>query len=178
MPIASQFLLVVTVLVAGIWDIRFRRIPNVLVASAILLGLALNPFLFGWTGLRTSLLGLGLSFAVYFPLYLLRGMGAGDVKLMMAIGTIVGPGPWFLIFVCTGLLGGVLGIVLLVARRRFRRTFDNLAYLLHRLSHFRRPYEGVPELDVTSGSGLRLPHGAVIALGSFAFLSITKMLGS
>lgn len=175
MPIATQALLLVTILVAAYFDLRFRRIPNWLVLSAILLALALNTFLFALPGLRTAGLGLGLAFAVYFPLYLLRGMGAGDVKLMMAIGALVGPGPWFLIFICTGLLGGVVGLIVLFARGRFRQSLWNIAFLLNRLVHFQAPYAGNPELDIRSGKGLRLPHGVVIALGTIAFLVIAKL---
>ena len=73
------------VAIAAVYDIRFRRIPNWLVLTGLVLGLGLNTFLFRWPGARASLLGIGLAFLIYFPLYLLRGMGAGDVKLMAAI---------------------------------------------------------------------------------------------
>src|SRR5262249_21483655 len=78
-PIAIQLVLSVLVIVAAVYDARFRRIPNWLVLSGLVLGIGLNGFLFEWSGLRTSFLGLGVAFLVYFPLYLLRGMGAGDV---------------------------------------------------------------------------------------------------
>src|SRR5215831_17994976 len=108
MTLASQWVLLSLVVAAGVYDILYRRIPNWLVASGLAVGIALNLFLFGWTGLKSSLLGIGLAMAVYFPLYLLRGMGAGDVKLMMAVGAIVGPGTWFGILIFTGILGGVV----------------------------------------------------------------------
>jgi prepilin peptidase CpaA len=178
MPFAIQFVLAGAVFVAAVYDIRFRRIPNWLVLAALLLGLALNGFLFGGGGLLTSLKGIGLAFVIYFPLYLLRGMGAGDVKLMMAIGSLVGPGPWFIIFLCTGLLGGILALAFLLLRRRFRHTLWNVGFLVTRLARFEAPYAGNPELDLRTDKGLRLPHGAVIALATVAMISLTRIFPS
>jgi prepilin peptidase CpaA len=175
MPLATQVLLIILVLIAGYYDIRFRRIPNWLVLSGLVLGLALNSFLFEWAGLRASLLGIGLAFIVYFSMYLLRGMGAGDVKLMMAIGSLVGPGPWFFILISTGILGGIVAVILLLSRGRLRHTFWNVGFLLDRLMHFEAPYATNPELDVRSGKGVRLPHGAVIAAGVIVFLAAIKI---
>lgn len=174
MALATQILLILLVLIAAYYDIRFRRIPNWLVATGLVLGIALNSFLFEWSGLRASLLGIGLAFLVYFPLYLLRGMGAGDVKLMMAIGSLVGPRPWFLILIFTGIIGGIIAVVLLLSRGRLRHTFWNLGFMIQRLLRLQAPYAN-PELDVRSGQGLRLPHGAVIALGVMAFIAAMKM---
>jgi prepilin peptidase CpaA len=178
MPLASQIVLLLLVLTAGIYDIKYRRIPNWLVATGLLLGVILNTFLFEWTGLKASLLGIGFAFIIYFPLYLLRGMGAGDVKLMMAVGALVGPASWFAIFIVTGILGGVIAVVLLLARGRLRKTFWNVGFLLHRLMQLKAPYADNPELDVRSGQGLRLPHGAVIALGTVLFITISRFMSA
>src|SRR2546425_3492211 len=91
LPLELQVLLVLIVGTAAIYDLRFRRIPNWLVLLGLVFGLGMNTYLFHWEGLRRAGLGLGLAFLVYFPLHLLRAMGAGDVKLMAAVGSIVGP---------------------------------------------------------------------------------------
>jgi len=95
MPPITQVLLLLVVIPAAFFDIRQRRIPNWLVLTGVVAGIGLNTFLFydnpsPVSGLWFSLQGLGIAFLVYFPLYLLRGMGAGDVKLMGAVGAIVG----------------------------------------------------------------------------------------
>src|SRR2546430_1589063 len=104
-PPAIRILLEILVIVAAIWDIRTRRIPNWLTFPGIVLGIALNSFLYQpvgpWFGLVLSLKGLGLAFIVYFVLYLLHAMGAGDVKLMAAIGAAAGAMNWFGIFLLT-----------------------------------------------------------------------------
>ena len=168
-PLVFQILLVLLVAVAAVYDIRFRRIPNWLVLTGLILGVGLNSFLFEWRGLRFALLGLGLAMLIYFPLYLLRGMGAGDVKLMAAIGSLMGAANWFGIFIITALVGGVVAVFLLLSRGRLRHSLWNVGYLLQRLGTFQAPYAR-EELDLSSPKSLKLPHGVVIAFGSLLFL--------
>lgn len=170
LPLILKVLVAFVVIVAGVYDIRFRRIPNWLVLPALVLGMALNGFLFERGGFYNSVLGFGLAFIVYLPLYMLRGMGAGDVKLMAAVGAIVGWGNWLIIFVITGLLGGVLAILLMLAKGRLRKTLWNVGYILSEMIHGRAPHLYREELDIHSPKAVTLPHGAVIALGCMAFL--------
>src|SRR5580704_17437778 len=128
LPVILQIALLLLVAIAAVYDIRFRRIPNWLVLTGLLAGVVLNTLLLEWSGVRASLLGISLAFLIYFPLYLLRGMGAGDVKLMAAIGAIVGPANWIGIFFFTAIVGGVVAIALLAARSQFRRGFSNAGY--------------------------------------------------
>lgn len=176
MPFVNQVLLALLVMTAGAFDILTRRIPNWLVATGLLTGLAMNILLFEWDGLRASLLGIGIATVIYLPLYALRAMGAGDVKLMMAIGAMVGPGPWIGIFLITGVLGGAVALCMLALRKGLGRTSANVRQIIVSLAHFRAPYAENPELDVRSERALRLPHGAVIAVGTIVFLSIGKLL--
>ncbi len=171
-----QYLLLAIVLIAAYFDIRYRRIPNWLVGPALLIGFAVNTLLFGWAGLAHAGLGFGLAILIYFPLYMLRGMGAGDVKLMAAIGALVGWRIWLAIFIFTGLLGGVLAIVLILIRGRLRRTFTNTFYILWDLMNLRQPYLRSAEVDVRSDKAFRLPHGAVIALGAVTLCGIMTFL--
>jgi len=165
-----QFALAALVLAAGAYDLRYRRIPNWLVLAGLGLGFLLNTYLRGWVGLRGVLLGLGLAMLVYLPLYLIRGVGGGDVKLMMAVGAIAGPMQWLYIFTLTSILGGVLAFAILMARGRLARALRNIGLILRRLVALKAPYEGNEELDVRSGKAMRLPHGAVIALGTLLYL--------
>ena len=105
---AIQILVAVIVIAAAATDLRSRRIPNWLTLSGVCAGLLLNWYMEGLVGIRTSLEGLALGFGVYFVLYCLRAMGAGDVKLMAAVGAIVGPQNWVWVFIATAIAGGVL----------------------------------------------------------------------
>jgi prepilin peptidase CpaA len=172
-PVAIRVGLGLLVLTAAIYDLRFRRIPNWLNLSGIILGFGLNIFLFQWGGMVKAGEGMLLAFAVYLPLYLLRGMGAGDVKLMAAVGALVGPGYWFQIFIATALLGGATAGLYALAKRRLMDTLFNLYFLLKDLVTLQAPYRTNPQLDFRHPQSLSLPHGVLIAIGSFVFLACT-----
>jgi prepilin peptidase CpaA len=163
---AIRILLSLIVIPAAALDIKTRRIPNWLSLSGVVLGIALNVFLFETSGLWFSLEGLGLAFAIYFVLYLLHGMGAGDVKLMAAVGAVAGPPYWLLILVLTSLAGAVAGLLLIAAKGRFRKTLDNILLILVSFRHGHLPYTANPQLDVRSPQALRLPHAVMIAVGT------------
>jgi prepilin peptidase CpaA len=170
----GQILLGILVAIAAVFDIRYRRIPNWLVLAGIVVGLAWNVSDSGWSGLLRSSEGLGLGFILYFPLYLIRARGAGDVKLLAAVGAVAGPGNCLWIFLLTAILGGIIALVLLMFRGRVRKTFFNVGWIISDLIHMRAPYRSSDELDVTTTKGLRLPHGAMIAVGVLAFIFIAQ----
>src|SRR5947209_15767167 len=93
--------LVVLVVLSGAFDLRTRKIPNWLTAGGILAGLALQCWTEGIHGFTVAMLGMGFAILVYLPLYFLRGMGAGDVKLMAGVGAVCGPAIWFHVFLAT-----------------------------------------------------------------------------
>ncbi len=172
MHVVLKCVLLALVFSAAVYDLRFRRIPNWLNLAGIAAGLLANLWLSGWHGFTASLLGLSVSLLVYIPLYLLRAMGAGDVKLMAAVGSIVGPGNWIEIFLATAILGGIVALLLVAWKKRFHQTVLNLAIIIAELLHFREPARRDLRLDVRHSGALRLPYGAVIACGSIAFLII------
>lgn len=170
MPLVLKLALVSVVVSAAFYDVRTRKIPNWLNLSGLVLGLGLNTLLLHGHGIVVALLGLGLSLLVYVPLYLIRGMGAGDVKLMAAVGSIAGPQNWLVIFLVTAILGGIAAGALVFCKRRIPETLGNLATIVGELVHGKAPFRKDPELDMRSRRSLGLPHGAVIAAGSLAFL--------
>ena len=165
LPDFFRALLIVTSCIAGMIDLLSRRIPNWLTLSALAAGIASRGFDQGMGGLATAAKGLGLALAVYIPLWLLRAIGAGDVKLMAALGAIAGPGPWLLIFVASSITGGIVGLVMAARRGLLTRTFNNTATIAAELLRFRTPWRDRPELDVGHKDALRMPHGAIIAAG-------------
>ena len=177
-PLLLEMPLLAVVCIAGFADIRTRRIPNWVVLAGLLLGLTGNMILYRWAGLASAGLGIGLALLVYFPLYMLRGMGAGDVKLMAAVGAIAGPANWVAVLVLTGLLGGIFALALVASQGAVRKTLDNLGRIVWELGHFRAPYDRHQEIDVRNPRALRLPHGTVIALAVIAFVgaSFAKMI--
>ena len=173
MSLPPPVLCVVIILIAGlaaIYDLRSRRIPNWISLSGAILGLSLNASLAGWFGLRAALLGAGFALLVYVPLYMLRGMGAGDVKLMAAMGSLVGPANWIYLFMLTAITGGLVALVVITTRGGVGKTLRNIAVAFRQLASFRAPYAANPALDITHPKAATLPHAAVIAAGALEFL--------
>lgn len=174
MPALPKVILIGLVLLAGAYDARYRKIPNWLSLSGLILGLGINTLFAGWEGLGAATLGFGLAMSVYTPLYLVRGMGAGDVKLMAAIGAIVGPHEWFGIFIATALVGGVVSLTAIIIKKRGHQTFLNLTLILSELLQFRRPAEADARLGVRNPNALRMPHALNIVAGCLAFLYLSR----
>jgi len=178
-PPGVEAILLTLVLGAAVYDVRYRRIPNWLTVSGVLIGLALNAFLGrvdlspGIPALRFSLVGFAVAFGVYVLLYAIRAMGAGDVKLMAAIGTMVGWEDWFGIFLITAIIGGAMALILVVAKKRLQTTLFNVGVIINEAKSGRPAYLAKEELDVKSPKALGLPHGAVIAVGTLFFLAIS-----
>lgn len=169
---AGEIQLLMLTIAAAIFDIRSRRIPNWLVAAGIAAGLWENAWSAGWTGLGTGAAGFGTGLLLYFPLYLLRARGAGDVKLLAAVGAIAGPGNCLWIFLSTALFGGLIALSIVMLGRRAAKTFFNVAWIASDLMRMRAPHLSSGELDVNTAKGVRLPHGAAIAAGTIAFVVV------
>jgi prepilin peptidase CpaA len=178
---ATVALLLALVIGAAVYDIRYRRIPNWLNLSGFLLGLALNTFQYWnyWLDARNvgpgwlySLTGFAVAFVIYIALRAIHAVGAGDVKLMAAIGTIVGWRNWAVIFLFTALIGAAIGLIVVIATGRLRKTMFNVGFIFSEMMHGRPAYLRNEELDVTSNKGLRFPHGLWIAFAGlcWAFL--------
>jgi prepilin peptidase CpaA len=148
---------------AGIYDWKYRRVPNWLCLTGLIAGFSSHCYMEGMAGLFIAAKGFGLAALIYFVLYLLRGMGAGDVKLMAALGSIAGPMNWFLLFLATSILGGVVAVCLSVAHGRFYLTLLNVGQLVKELALLRAPYKKQPQLDLHHKAALRAPHGTIIA---------------
>src|SRR5581483_6279692 len=133
-PRGIELILLPIVIGAAVYDMRYRRIPNWLNLTGVILGLAMNAWLIAegrpWPGLVFSLKGLAVGFFVYFGLYAIRAMGAGDVKLMAAVGALVGWEDWCGIFILTAIIGGLTALVLALVRGRLRNTLFNVGFIL------------------------------------------------
>jgi prepilin peptidase CpaA len=169
-----QMGVVMLVLIAAFFDLRARRIPNWLCALGLLLGLLWNLHDRGWEGFWLALGGAALALMVYVPLFLLRAMGAGDGKLMAAVGAFLGAANWFGVFVFTAVIGAVVGLLVAASKGRSKRTAENLYLLLVSLKLRRAPYELHAQLDVRNPDAIRLPHAVSIALGTISYLVIQR----
>jgi len=149
---------------AACWfDVRTRRIPNALTFPAAALGLVAASVAPGGPGVSASVAGLVVGLALFFPLFLLKGLGAGDVKLMGALGAWLGASVIFGVAFYTSLAGGILALVLIAKHRYGRQAVRNLLLLL---THWRvfglRPLDA---LTLETSAGPKLPYALPIAAG-------------
>ena len=160
LPLRGDLLILLPlIIIAAIYDLRYRRIPNWLTLSGVVAGLAMNAVLDPiWPGIAFSLKGLGIGFGVYFLLYAIRAMGAGDVKLMAAVGAVVGWQNWFAIFIVTAVLGGVLAIIFSLLKGRLTTTFWNVGFILSEMKHGRPAYLGMRRAFSLFTSSSSLPR--------------------
>jgi prepilin peptidase CpaA len=157
--------------IAAILDLQRHRIPNWLTYPGIVLGFVLRGVLFGWKGLLGALAGCLLAGGIMFVFYAVRAMGAGDVKLLAAIGALVGPREAGGVLLATAICGGVLAIVYAIYRRRMLTTLKNVGSVLR--FHASAGVQSHPELNLDNPAALRMPYGLAIALGTlYMFTSI------
>lgn len=163
--------LLVTVICAAWVDLRQWRIPNRLLAPSAVVALMLSVFMPGGQGLTPSLLGGLVGLAVFMPLYLLKGMAAGDVKLMGVIGLYAGAALTLDIALLTALIGGLWVTTLFQWRihgdpRRIRRFGICLRHRGLRATTNTKA--------AAQNKSLLIPYGAVIATGTVLALLIAR----
>ena len=95
-------------------DVKYGIVSNRLTFPTIALALGLHAFLGGWTGLGHAAQGAALGLGLLLIPFLLGGMGAGDVKLMAALGSLIGPGLVLNTFLFSAIMGGLVGILVIV----------------------------------------------------------------
>ena len=113
----SMITLLGLLVAAVVSDICHHRIPNFLVVLGICLGLTAQLYSGEWQDLRDSLYGAAVAFLMLMPIYCLRGMSAGDVKLMTMVGSFLGVLSSIWAVLLTLLVGGVLALLLLLYGR-------------------------------------------------------------
>ncbi len=124
----SIFALTVAVL-ACICDLRCRRIPNLLTFGAALLAFVAHVIVGGAAGITVSAAGWLLGIALFFPFFALGGLGAGDVKLLGALGAWLGPSSILFVALYTTLAGGVIAMIVALKSGYLTRALRNLKFL-------------------------------------------------
>jgi prepilin peptidase CpaA len=156
------WILAVLLALAAAWtDWRTRRIPNWLTVSGLLVGIAANSLAWGWPGTKASLLGAVLGLILLFPLVLARSLGAGDWKLVGAVGACLGPRHLIAVLIGTILVAGVMAVILIVRTGRVRQSIRNLGHMLAAFFNFRLPG---PEVSLDNPGSLKIPFGIALAV--------------
>ena len=161
---------VVVVSLAVYTDLRWRKIPNNLTLPAAAVGIILNTLSGGWYGLLSSLVGLVIGVAVFIIPFALRSMGGGDVKLMGALGALLGGYAIVSVAIYAALVGGVLAIVVALYKHELVSSLRRVVQILRRM---------VPISDrsqrIDTTTSLRLPYGLAIGGGTVLLFIIGRV---
>ena len=160
-------------LCAGVWDARWRRIPNWLTVSGAVAGIGTNALLFHWAGLKASLLGMALGLALLLPFVLVRSLGAGDWKLVGALGACLGPRSLLAVLFGAILMAGVMALGVIVWKGRLKQTLLNIVRLLAAVFSLRAPGA---EVSLDNPESTKIPFGVAVAL-AVVFYGIAAAIG-
>lgn len=165
-------LLLTILIAASVTDIRSRRIPNWLTFPAVVFGIGFHTMSRGLDGFFFSGTGMLLGLGVLIVFYLVGGMGAGDVKLMAAVGAFLGPKGVFAAFIFSALVGGIYAVALLIRgmnKARLVRLGTPLALYLDSLTD-----RGT--IEEAGKATPRLCYGVAISIGTILSVALKGYL--
>lgn len=174
MNISLSFPLIIGIGIAAFWDVRTRKIPNLLTYPMMLFGLMYHGFINGWAGLGYSTMGLIIGTVIFITPYLMGGMGAGDAKLMGGVGAFLGSSGVVVAAILSILSGLVYALVLLLIHRDYGRSFITRFWVTLKTFMFTRQWIPVPP-----GKEEKQPvlcYAVPIAIGTLGtvFLTVTN----
>jgi prepilin peptidase CpaA len=152
--------------IAGWSDLRRRRIPNWLTVPGLVAGIVANSVVSGWPGARSSLLGAGLGLGLLLPFVLIRSFGAGDWKLVGAMGALLGTRDLIVVLAGTVVVNAVIALFLVVWKKRVRQTLRNIGLLAGSLISLRMP---APELSIDHPEALKVPFGVAMGITTIVY---------
>lgn len=168
-PVVMKLLLLVPLAVAVIYyDVRFRRIPNVLVLAALIAGLAINISLNGAPGALSSVGGFAVAFIPMFLMHVFGAMGAGDVKLFAAIGAVVGLALVPMTLVVVVMLGGLLAVYSMIRSGTVLSTLHGVLRIFVGVL----PGWEMPRFSLPPDRRHTIPYGVAIMLGSVIAVAV------
>jgi prepilin peptidase CpaA len=162
MTVAEGFAILI-VIAACVFDVATSRIPNVLTFTTAALALAYHILTPTGLGAMPALAGLTVGLAVFFPLFALGAMGAGDVKLMAAIGAWLGWKAIIFVALYGSLAGGVLALIVALRRNYLRQALRNVKMLA--MYWWVEGVKPLPALTLESKHSVRFPYAVAIAAG-------------
>jgi len=166
--LATCLVMVPGILWASWIDYRQRRVPNWLNLAIALAGFAAQAWFNGLSGVGNGALGLAVGFGVLILPWLMHGMGAGDVKLMMAIGVWLGPLATFVSFAAGAAVGGVIAVVMILSSGRLWQAYGNLATIMGKCSSTSTLFTEYGSAKSFGSSSQLLPYGVPLTIGTLA----------
>jgi prepilin peptidase CpaA len=152
--------------VAGVMDWQSRRIPNWLTVSGLIAGVAINTLTRGWFGAKASLLGTCLGLGLLLPFVLIRSLGAGDWKLVGAMGAFVGPQELVALLFFAIVAAGCMALILILWKGRVGVTLRNIGQMFGSLLSLHLPGS---EVSLDNPESLKIPFGVAVAIAAVIY---------
>ncbi|MGR4068940.1 A24 family peptidase [Billgrantia sp. C5P2] len=158
--------------IATIWDFLQWRIPNPLVMAGAAVGILLQMWAAGTGGVLAAISGLLVGLAILLPGYMMGFTGAGDAKLMAAVGTFLGPLGILQVALCSILVGGLIALGFAFSSLMMRQSvspWGRYSLMFRTLVATGRPLYIPPEEGEVMGR--KFPFAVSIALGTTAWIA-------
>ena len=170
------------VIVAAYIDGKELRVPNKITYPMIVAGWIYSMISYGlagdgwYVGLLWSLAGTAVGLATLLPAYSIGGMGAGDVKMMAAVGAWVYCWTTLYAFFVSAVVGAILAIAMIVISGDAKKHFNQFVYILNEILTVRNP-ETLSEIAAERKSSMRLlPYGIPLAIGTVTYFAWMGLL--
>ena len=157
-------------------DYSQHRVPNRLNLAILVAGFAAQGWFFGVSGLGTACGGMFLGFGLLIVPWIMHGMGAGDVKLMAAIGAWMGPLFTFYSFALGAMIGGVVATIMILSTGRLRMACANIGVILTKCSSRETVFSEFGSAKSFGTTSQLLPYGVPLTAGTLIVLG-AKMFG-
>lgn len=161
------------VFVASIYDIKYRRIPNWLILAGLLSSIFYQIFSGYGYGLVFWITGLGVGLFCFMPLYIMRAMGAGDVKLMAAVGSFLGGSAAIQTVMLTLFAGGALALLVMLWNRSWKLVLKNIGLMTANMTIAAMTRQ-LPKAEAPLKSAGNLPYGVAIAVGTLLYIAFFR----
>lgn len=171
-------LLIPGILYASWIDYAERRVPNWLNVTILLAGLAAQTMYFGVGGLGWGFAGAAVGFGVLIVPWMMHGMGAGDVKLMAAIGAWLGPWLTLWSFAAGAIIGGVVAVIMIVSTGRAVHAITNMQTIRTKLRRWDTAFGEYGGARTFGNTSQLLPYGVPLTAGTIGVLLTLYFLGS
>ncbi|GAC1469934.1 MAG: A24 family peptidase [Isosphaeraceae bacterium] len=175
-PREVVWLLSVILIEAAVIDGLKLRVPNWLTFHLVVGGLGFSSWYGGVPGLVASLEGATLGLVLMLPLYLIGGMGAGDVKLFAGVGAWVGPSITLGAFVTAVEVGGVMALVMIAWSGRWAHHWAMFQTIVNEVLTIRSPGKLSTIAAARKPSMTLLPYGIPLTVGSIAYFAWAGLL--
>ena len=172
----------VFVIVAAYIDGRQLRVPNKITYPMIFAGWIYSMIHYqmagdGWyMGLMWSLIGTAVGLATLLPAYSIGAMGAGDVKMMAAVGAWVYGLATFYAFCVSAIVRAVLAVFMILYSGEAKKHWNQALFILNEIMTVRNPEKLASMASERKSSMRLLPYGIPLAIGTVSYFAWTGML--